>query len=123
MKKDKALSKIYLNTDSILLKAPHEYLRIQINRIAYCEADGSYSKIVLVDGPKVMTSKSLGVLSKYLTQKFFIRCHNSYLINCEKVEKFDNRHNVLIVSGQKVPVSRRKRSQIMRQLRILNYQI
>ncbi len=54
------------------------------------EASGSYTTFYLEQGVKHMASKSLKEYEMQLDQKVFYRCHNSHIINLNKVVKFVN---------------------------------
>jgi two-component system, LytTR family, response regulator len=108
---------------TIVLKTKYDYLIIPVEKIAYCEADGSYSKIKLEDGSEVFVSKSLCIIERSLRSAYFIRCHHSWMVNIRKVEKFNRELKILTVLGQNIPVSRRKCCKIMMVLKALNDQL
>jgi two-component system LytT family response regulator len=105
---------------TITLKILNEYRIIHVNKILFCKADGSYSELYMDDSSVVIISKSLAALERKLGNTSFIRCHNSYLINARKVEKFDRKKKNLTIGGYKIPVSRRKCSKTMPKLLSLN---
>ena len=92
--KFKTISPI-VNNGTFGLKTQKEYLIIQIGKILFCKADGSYSHINLDDGSKIIVSKPLISLERFLMSSNFIRCHNSYLINAYKVEKFSCKKGII----------------------------
>lgn len=61
---------------------------INTNEILYCEAGGSYTTFVLVNGKKLLVSKHLKEYENMLTDQHFMRVHNSYLINLKEVKKY-----------------------------------
>jgi two-component system LytT family response regulator len=99
-----------MQSRTIALKTQKGYHVIQVEKIAFCEADGSYSTIYLDDGSKFVVSKSLIDIERNLMSTDFIRCHYSYLVNARKVEKFNKGMKLLTVLGhnKNIPVSRRK---------------
>ena len=108
---------------TIVLNTQNNLLIIPVEKIAFCKADGSYSKVLLENGKEIIVSKSLIVIERSLTGFNFIRCHNSYLVNARKVEKFDRKMKTLTVFGHTIPVSRRKCCQTMMKMKTLNDQI
>ncbi len=108
---------------TITLRTQNDYLIIPIDKIIFCEADGSYSKIFFEDGAEVVVSKSLIVLERCLDNSNFIRCHNSYLVNAPKITKYNKKNKILNVLGYKIPVSRRKCRNTMMKLKGLTYQL
>ena len=51
---------------------------------------------------------------KQLPQDKFLRIHKSYIVNLEKVEKFNSKN--IEVEGQQVPLSRNKKNELMEAL-------
>lgn len=107
----------------IVLKTNNGYSIRPVEKIAYCIADGSYSKIIFIDGSEVLVIKTLIVLERHLRNFNFIRCHNSYLINIEKVKEYDKKEKILTVLGQNIPVSRRKWGKVLTKLKFQNDQL
>jgi len=83
---------------------------IQISDIIYCEASGSYTKVYLLDGTKLLSSKSIGSFDNILSYHKFFRIHHSFLINLDKIKEF-HRHSggvVIMVNKVQLEVSQRK---------------
>jgi two-component system, LytTR family, response regulator len=113
-----------MNSGTLIVKTLKGcHLSIGVEEIAYCKADGSYTNLVLKNGKEVVVTRSIKAIEKHLEQYNFIRCHNSYLINIGKVEKFDGNKKILTVLGQGIPVSRRKCCKTMMKLKTLNNQL
>ena len=93
---------------SFIIRTLRDYKIIPIEKITVCKAEGSYSVINLDDGSDILVSKSLLYIERQLNDKYFIRCHNSYLINAQKIQSFNRKLKILTISGLSVPVSRRK---------------
>ena len=105
---------------TICIWVKNEYLIIPVEKIVYCRADGSYSKFMLDDGSEYLISKSLGFVERYLKNNNFIRCHNSYLINAMKIEKYCNKLKLATVLGYNIPVSRRKYRKVIVKMKNFN---
>jgi len=58
-------------------------------KIVYCEADGSYSDIIFLNGEKHKISKNLIQISMHLPRDMFFRCHRSFLVNSYRITGFD----------------------------------
>ena len=93
---------------TIIIKTQIDYIKIPIDEILFCIADGSYSILYLNDGSKVLVSKCLAKIEELLKNSDFIRCHNSYLVNVNRIERFNRKRKILIVAGMTIPVSRRR---------------
>src|SRR5690606_11202641 len=66
-----------------------EYLQLlQIKDIVYCKSEGSYTTFVLHDKREIMVSKPLKFYAELLSEKWFIRPHQSYLLNLLFVDRY-----------------------------------
>lgn len=83
------------------------YEFIEVKNIEYCQSQSNYTKILLSNGSHLLISKTLKEVEKTLEPFFFIRVHQSYLINPNHLKKYHRRSgNYLIMqSGQEIPVS------------------
>ncbi|WP_411030750.1 LytR/AlgR family response regulator transcription factor [Spongiimicrobium sp. 3-5] len=61
---------------------------INVADIVYCKANGSYTNFVLKDKTQLLVSKHLKEYEGLLLEQFFMRVHNSFLINLKQVKKF-----------------------------------
>ncbi|HEX3007654.1 MAG TPA: LytTR family DNA-binding domain-containing protein [Bacteroidales bacterium] len=61
---------------------------IDIKEIVRIEADRSYSLIYLLNGRKLMVSRSLNEYDSMLSERNFFRIHHSHLINMEHVKMY-----------------------------------
>lgn len=86
--------------------------------ILYINADRSYSQIILVNGKKMLISKSLMEFQELLNDFDFFRTHKSHLINLNHVKKFIRTDGgyVEMTNGDKVMISRRKKEEFVEQM-------
>ncbi len=61
---------------------------IKIDRIKYCEANGSYTNFHLEGDQKLIVSKNLKEYESILSDHNFMRVHHSFLINLKNVKKY-----------------------------------
>ena len=104
----KSLSKrITINTDGKLLF-------LESDEILYAESDGNYSTIYLADGQKLVLTKKLKEVNQMLPSEDFFRVHNSFVVNLGHIKEFLKTDGyVVLKSGQKIPVSRQKKSDFL----------
>ena len=105
---DKPNRKIILRTfDSIHL--------VKVQDINYCESEGSYTTIHLLNGKKIVVSTLLKEYDEMLKECGFYRVHKSYLINMRHIERFEKGEGgyVVLENEAKVPVASRKREELM----------
>ncbi|WP_031442465.1 LytR/AlgR family response regulator transcription factor [Arenibacter algicola] len=97
----------------IFVKSSLKKHKVVINDIMWIEGLGDYIKLVTNEGNIVILS-TMKSFEKQLPKYKFLRIHKSYIVNLERIEKF-NRKNVE-VEGRQVPVSRRKKIELMEAL-------
>lgn len=61
---------------------------ITTSDILYCEANGSYTDFHLKPNRKIVVSKNLKEYESLLSDRDFMRVHNSFLINLREVRRF-----------------------------------
>jgi len=99
--------KITINTDGKLMF-------LEADEILYAESDGNYSTIFLQDGQKIVLTKKLKEVYQMLPDDSFFRIHNSYVVNLGKIKEFLKSDGyVVLKTGQKIPVSRQKKSDFL----------
>lgn len=83
--------------------------------IARCEADGNYTRLYTTSGERIVAARTLKDFEELLAPHRFERVHMSHLVNLLQVRKFLNRDGGVLVlaDGSTVPVSQRKRQQVM----------
>lgn len=86
-----------------------------IQEILRCESSVNYTMFYFSDKSKVLVTKTLKEYDKMLTPHGFLRPHQSHLINLEYVKEFVKLDGGYIVmkDGSKIPVSTRKRPEVV----------
>jgi two-component system, LytTR family, response regulator len=102
--------------NKIVLRTSTEYHLVYFDNIMFCESDAGYTTFYLKDGSKVLVSKSLKEYEMVLPGSIFARTHQSYLVNVSEVSKYDKDGYLILHSKHKVPVSIRKKDEILERL-------
>lgn len=90
---------------------------IQLNDILYCEAQGNYTSLFLINGERLFITHKLKYFEEQLGVNFF-RIHKSYLVNLEEVLYFDKKQNLIHLKQLKpLPISRLKRREFIELLK------
>jgi two-component system LytT family response regulator len=92
---------------------------LRVDDIIRCEADGTYCKIVLMDGSRKLVSRALGEIEKQLEfTNQFVRTHTSHLVNLSHVIRLSTKDGgVVYLSNQElIPLSRRKKKEFVEAL-------
>ncbi len=82
---------------------PHNIL---IRDISYFSAQAGGSEL-WTRADVYYCEESLKQWEEKLSKTVFFRCHSKYIVNLAHVAKFEN-HIITLISGEKIPVSRRK---------------
>lgn len=116
MKKVKDSTRFVSCTEIINLKNHKRFLAIDPEKVLFCKAEGSYTRVIIEDSLDVLVTKHLKTFQRIIPEEAFIRCHYSYLINIKNILTFDSRKRIIAFEGYYVPVSRRKANQIFNKL-------
>jgi len=99
----------------LILKSSDQVHLINTSDIIRIEADGNYSTFYLVDGRKILVSKSTREYEEILLEQGFHRIHKSHIVNIKKMSYFDKADGGTLVmcNGDEVPVASRKKDMLM----------
>ena len=88
---------------------------VSLDDIKYCSSDGAYSNVHLINGSKIMISKSLRYLEQILCDFHFFRVHKSFIVNLKMIKKYSRIDGgiLLMSDGAKLKVSRTKRDELL----------
>jgi two-component system, LytTR family, response regulator len=88
---------------------------VSVNDIVYCTADGSYTRMFLVDKSEVLLSKTLGDLDELLRDNKFFRIHHSTLVNLRQVKKYIRGEggDVIMSNGTSLQVARTRKNDFL----------
>jgi two-component system LytT family response regulator len=113
MENVKDLTPSVLGIEKIHLKAQNRHISVNPEKILFCKAEGSYTRVVIEGNcQEIIVSKPLKIFQRCIPEEMFLRCHYSYLINVKKVQSFDSKEKIIAFEGYHIPVSRRKSNHI-----------
>ncbi|MCB2206651.1 MAG: LytTR family DNA-binding domain-containing protein [Bacteroidetes bacterium] len=78
-----------LNARKIKLLSRNKYIFIDPNDIVYCEADGNYCFINLIDETQEYVTMQLGKLEKVIQEDFLVRASRTFLINMNYITEIN----------------------------------
>lgn len=96
--------------ESIVLSSVNNPRVVLVDDIVYCKSDGPYTDIFLKDGSYVTISKVLKYYQELLPPPFFLRTHQSYLVNRNYIADISRSDYILLKNGTKIPISQRRKS-------------
>ena len=110
----KAMEKIH-DTEEGLLQIGYKgrLIRIPFEEIIYVESDKRYLILHTEHDDQRILMKLSEVLE--LLPQYFVRCHQSFIINLNKIRSYE-RNEVILVSGQKITISRSREEDTKRKV-------
>lgn len=102
--------------NKIVISTSEGYELIEVEQIIHCKSDSNYSEIHLENGKTLIASKTLKEFDEMLSNRGFLRIHNSHLVNLEKVKrilKADGGY-VEMTNGDKLGISRNRKDDLFK---------
>lgn len=114
------LHRVLEDEEHIFVKSNLKKRKVILNDIKWIEALGDYIKLV-TDEANIVILSTMKSFEKQLPEDKFLRIHKSYIVNLEKVEKFNSKN--VEVDGRQIPLSRNKKDRACRSIkqRLNNY--
>lgn len=104
--------------DKVVVSSLGEIFLFNPEEVVRCSANGNYSNFHLADGTKVLISKTLKETEASLDSNTFLRVHKSHIVNIEFIKRFNTKDHLLVLTDEtEIPVSQRKRAEVVRRLR------
>ncbi|MFO8148125.1 MAG: LytR/AlgR family response regulator transcription factor [Bacteroidota bacterium] len=97
----------------IFVKSNLKNRKVFLNKLKYIEALGDYVKFVTEKDTFVVLS-TMKSFEKQLPNDKFLRIHKSYIVNLEKVERYNSKN--IEIDKQKIPLSRHKKTDLIEAL-------
>lgn len=103
------------NPKKLILKTADSLHIIDIKNILYCQSDNSYTTFFIENDEKIVVSKSIKEYEELLSEHYFIRPHQSYLVNLNQVKKIDKSDGgfVIMKNKKEIPVSVRQKKRLI----------
>ncbi len=95
--------------ESIIIKSNLKKLKIYTSKIKWIEAFGDYIKII-TDTDNHLVLSTMKSFENELPKDKFIRVHKSFIINIERIQKFNSKFAE--IDNTKIPISRSKKDLI-----------
>lgn len=101
------------DSEHIFIKSNLKKLKVFTSKIKWIEAYGDYVKVVTEDENHLVLS-TMKSFESDLSKERFIRVHKSFIINIDKVDKFNSKFAEIGVT--KIPLSRNKKEDLVKAL-------
>ena len=102
--------------ETIALNSINNVKIIKVQDIIYCKGEGPYTFFFLNNGEKELVSKPLKFYEEILSAPYFLRTHQSYLVNRKYVSGVNRSEYLLLNNKEEIPISSRRKSFILNQL-------
>ncbi|MBP9134494.1 MAG: LytTR family transcriptional regulator [Saprospiraceae bacterium] len=88
---------------------------INLKEVLYLEAENTYTTFFLSDGKKIVATKNIGHYEEELYNDPFIRIHQSYIVNVNKVKRYIKADNgyVVLQNEKVIRVSRSQKEKLL----------
>lgn len=125
----KAVSKIKRNTistlspnaedqsDSLFIKSGSAIQRVELKSIEYVKAEGDFIQIITRNG-KHLINNSLSQFAHILPEQRFVRCHKSYVVNWQRIDKILG--NTIYMDGTSIPIGRKYRPDLIQKINLIS---
>jgi two-component system LytT family response regulator len=103
------------NGHRIALPTLEGLIFVNVSDIIYCESSGPYTKFILKQPDKIVTSKHLKEYEDLLSGYNFFRIHKSYLVNLQEIEKYirGDGGQLIMSNGAALTVSKQRKDEFM----------
>jgi len=101
------------SANRVVLSTHDFYHFVDISDILYCKSENSYTTFHLIDNKTITVSMSIKKVEEMMKTEEFVRSHQSFLINVNHIKSIHKTvdNQILLVNGDVIPISsRRKRS-------------
>ena len=99
--------------DFIFVKSNLKKRKVFLNDLKYIEALGDYVKLVTENDSLIVLS-TMKTFEAILPEDRFLRIHKSYIVNLDKVLRYNSK--VIELEKQQLPLSRNRKSQLIEAL-------
>lgn len=101
----------------LALNSQEKIQLVRIEDIVRCQSEDNYTYFYMSDGRRIVVSRTLKEYDELLQEHKFLRVHHSHLVNARKVREFrKHEDDLLMADGSVVPVSSRKKQDVMKAL-------
>lgn len=88
---------------------------VSLDDIIRCKSDNNYTEFYFQNGDKILVTKTLKHYATLLKEYNFLRVHQSHLVNLQYIKEYIKSDGgyLMLKDGANVPVSVRKRSEVL----------
>jgi len=105
----------------IALPMKEGYRLVNQENIVYCKAEGNYTLVFFLNGNTMLISRKLKQTAASLENTWFLRIHQSYLVNMRHAKLYLRKSGgqLVMVGGEKLPISKNYKEQVLQLFKIV----
>lgn len=99
----------------LVLKTHDNIHIVTADEVLYCESDSNYTIFCLLDGRRILVSRTLREFEELMKHAGFFRVHKSFLVNLSRIIRLDKSEGgFLVMSNEdKIPVGASRKDELM----------
>lgn len=102
------------NNSRIKLNSGSDIFFVEPADLLYLKSEGNYTSVFINDQKTLLVSKQINQLHQQLDNAIFIRTHNQYVINLNRIKLYSKSQSEIIMdNGDKIPVSRSRKDDLL----------
>ena len=105
-----------LNRKRIVLRLQQYLLLVSVDEIIYCHSNAGYTTFYLTGNRKELVSNPIKEYEQLLPETWFLRPHQSYLVNNNFIDRYNKDGYLLLKNGSSIPVATRKKDYVVKML-------
>ena len=107
-----------LKTNKVILSTRDGFICISPDDILYLKVSTQFCLLYTNNNEEIKITKSLKQVENIINNKYFYRCHNSYLVNLNHINRIITKTNKIYLFNEKeIPLSRRNKSGLIKYLK------
>ncbi len=101
----------------VFIKVNGNFVKIDLSHILYIEALADYVTINTTES-RYTTHLTMKTIEESLSASTFVRIHNSFIVNIQKISQVED--NMVVIEKKLIPVSRSRFKPLMKRLNLLS---
>ena len=99
----------------IAIPSPEGMSFVSFHDIIYCHGHGNYTELYMLNGTKIISSRTLKLYEDILTDHSFFRAHKSYLINLAHIKSYlrGEGGTAVMCNGHEIEIARRNKTDFL----------
>lgn len=104
-------------SDMFCVSSTNHLQMLEVGDVNYCESNGAYTILHLNNGKTLTATKTLKYFEELLPEKWFVRIHQSYLVNKKSIDKILKSGTLFIKTGEELPIAGRRKESVLEQMK------